>query len=142
MKNKKTICIIGLLAIAVAVAVWMYVRKKNTTGNAQEAGQEQQKQADNDQADSKENDESGNGLPIRKPPAIQRPDIVLRPAPITKDDTAASGSGTSAASTSGTSTGRTSDTSTGRTTGSGTENGQIMTGRRAGTTTPIFSIKP
>lgn len=134
MKSKKTICIIGLLAIAVAVAVWMYVRKKNTTGNAQEAGQEQQKQAGNDQADSKENDESGNGLPIRKPPAIQRPDIVPRPAPITKEDTTETGNGTSATRTSG--------TSTGRTAGSGTGDGQIMTGRRAGTTTPIFSIKP
>lgn len=127
MKSKKTICIIGLLAIALAVAAWMYVRKKNTTENTQKAGQEQQ-------TDNKDNDESGNGLPFRKPAAIQRPDIVLRPAPITRSDTAATGSGTSAASTSG--------TSTGRTTGSGTGDGQIMTGRRAGTTTPIFSIKP
>lgn len=134
MKNKKTICIIGLLAIALAVGVWMYVRKKNTTGSSQEGGNEQQKETGNDQADSKENDESGNGLPFRKPAAIQRPDIVPRPAPITKEDTTETGNGTSATSTS--------DTSTGRTTGSGTENGQIMTGRRAGTATPIFSIKP
>ena len=134
MKNKKTICIIGLLAIALAVGVWMYVRKKNTTGSSQEGGNEQQKETGNDQADSKENDESGNGLPFRKPAAIQRPDIVPRPAPITKEDTTETGNGTSATSTS--------DTSTGRTTGSGTENGQIMTGRRAGTATPIFSRKP
>lgn len=134
MKNKKTICIIGLLAIAVAVAVWMYVRKKNTTGSSQEGGHEQQKETGNDQADSKENDESGEGLPFRKPAAIQRPDIVLRPAPITKEDTTETGNGTSATRTLGTSTGRTAGSSTG--------DGQIMTDRRAGTATPIFSIKP